>query len=106
MHKAGLRDVQARIGDAVRLLLPPVDTPAKERLFGAICDDGLGHLPSDDDGIGKWKRLLLDRGASENDADAEIRRETERDFDRKGRSYHTVYPGLLTFSFGTVCKEI
>ncbi|MBN1919561.1 MAG: class I SAM-dependent methyltransferase [Verrucomicrobia bacterium] len=106
MHKAGLHHVQARTGDAVRLLLPPIDTPDKERLFSAICNDGLGNLPSDDEGIRKWKQLLLDRGASEAEAEAEIRREIERDFGHKGRSYHTAYPGLLTFSFGTVCRGI
>ena len=41
MHKAGLRSVQARGSDAVRLSFPPLDTPDKERLFTAICDDGL-----------------------------------------------------------------
>ncbi len=105
MHLAGLRDVQARTSDAVRLLFPPVDTPEKERLFRAICDDGFGYCPTDEDGIRKWQARLVEQGVSESDAAAEIQREIDRDFPRKGRQYHTVYAGVLTFSFGTVHKD-
>ncbi|MDY7011673.1 MAG: hypothetical protein SVV80_13130 [Planctomycetota bacterium] len=44
-------------------------------------------------------------GISHEAADKEIQRELDRDFLHKGRDYHTVWPGLLTFSYGTVTKS-
>ena len=43
-------------------------------------------------------------GISEQDAEAEINRELEEDFLNKGSVYHTVYPTLLTWSYGIVRK--
>ncbi len=104
MHKAGLTQVEARISDAVRLVVPPLDTPEKERLFQAICDDGLGSAPTDEAGFAKAVESLKARGVGEAEAAAEIRRKMENDYRRRGRDYHIVQPGLITISFGTVAK--
>ncbi len=42
MHQAGLVDVQARVSDAVRCLLPPLETEYHKKIFKAICDEGYG----------------------------------------------------------------
>jgi hypothetical protein len=47
---------------------------------------------------------LVSRGISEAAATAEIDREIEEDFLNKGAGYHTVYPTLLTWSYGIVQK--
>jgi SAM-dependent methyltransferase len=104
MHQAGLREVEARVSDAVRLSFPPLNTTAKERLFTAICDDGLGVTPADEDGFERAVALLVARGAPKDAAGAELRREIENDYRRRGREYHIVQPGLITVSFGTVSK--
>ncbi len=103
MHHAGLRDVQARISDAVRLSFPPLDTPEKERVFKAICDDGLGG-PADEAAYLNVLSALMARGASEADAAAELRREMTNDYRHRGRDYHIVQPGLMTISYGTVSR--
>jgi hypothetical protein len=105
MHKAGLRDVQARVSDAVRLSFPPLDTPEKEKIFQAMCDDGLGLVPSDEESFRRSVAHLMTRGASEAEAAAELRREMDNDYRHRGRDYHIVAPGLMTISFGTVCKR-
>jgi len=105
MHKAGLRNVEARVSDAVRLSLPPLDTPQKERLFTALCDDGLGVAPADERAFGQAVATLAARGASHEAAAAELRREIENDYRRRGRDYHIIQPGLITISFGTVSKR-
>jgi SAM-dependent methyltransferase len=105
MHQVGLRDVEARLSDAVRLSFPPLDTPAKERLFTAICDDGLGVTPTDEPGFERAVASLMARGASKEAAAAELRREIDNDYRRRGRDYHIVQPGLITISFGTVSKS-
>jgi hypothetical protein len=44
------------------------------------------------------------RGAPREAAAAELRREMANDYRHRGRFYHTVQPGLITISFGTVSK--
>jgi SAM-dependent methyltransferase len=102
MHKAGLHDVQIRVSDAARFLYPPIDTPEKQALFKAICDEGYGRPKPDAKQLAAWQASLMGYGISEQDADAEIARELADDFLNKGRHYHTVYIGLLTWCFGTV----
>jgi SAM-dependent methyltransferase len=105
MHKAGLQDVGARVSDAVRLSFPPLDTPEKERVFTAICDGGLGVVPSDEASFQRAVAQLMERGLAEDEAAGELRREMLNDYRRKGRDYHIVQPGLMTISFGTVRKS-
>jgi SAM-dependent methyltransferase len=104
MHKAGLQDVQARLSDAVRLLFPPVDSEEKENLFRSLCDDGLGWNSGDPAAVAERRNRLVSLGVPESEAGWEIDRERDNDFLHLGRGYHTVCPGLLTFSFGTVKK--
>ena len=105
MHRAGLSNVQARQSDAVRCLFPPLDSEYKHRLFKAICDEGYGQPAPDEAQRARWKANLMGFGISEQAAEAEIDRELEEDFLYKGPDYHTVYPTLLTWSFGVVSKD-
>ncbi len=105
LHKAGLKNVGARISDCVRLLFPPVNTEFKEHLYKGICDEGYGSPKPDEKGKEEWKQHLIRHGISPEDAEKEIQRELDRDFLNNGKSYHTIYPGLLSFSFGTVDKS-
>ncbi len=93
----GLVDVQARISDAVRSVFPPLDTPDKERIFNAICDDGLGAYPS----FRKALASLAALGLTEEEVTTELRREMENAYRTRGRDYHFVQLGLITISFGT-----
>ncbi len=102
MHRMGLENVQARVSDSVALLLPPVDTPEKEEVFQAICSEGLGYQPSDKPEIDRWRQKLIARGVLREKADKEIKRQLERDFLHRGKTYHTVSASAFTFSFGTV----
>jgi ubiquinone/menaquinone biosynthesis C-methylase UbiE len=102
MHKAGLKHIQVRMSDAVRFLFPPMDTDQKNRLFKAICDEGYGQPKPNEEQRVRWKANLMGFGISEEEAEAEITRETDEDFLNKGQQYHTVYASLLTWSFGIV----
>jgi hypothetical protein len=102
MHRAGLKNIQARLSDAVHFLFPPLDSDYKNRLFKAICDQGYGAPAPTDEQIEKWKANLMGYGISGEDAEAEINRELEEDFLNRGGSYHTVYASLLIWSFGVV----
>jgi SAM-dependent methyltransferase len=104
MHKAGLVNVQARQSDAVRCLFPPLDSEYKQRLFKAICHEGYGQPKPDEAGLARWKANIMSYGITEGAAEAEINRELEEDFLNKGPGYHTVYPTLLTWSYGVVSK--
>ncbi|HWQ46224.1 MAG TPA: class I SAM-dependent methyltransferase, partial [Longilinea sp.] len=104
MHAAGLVDIQARLSDAVRVLIPPVDSPEKRQLFKAICDEGYGQVKPTPEQRANWKANLIGMGISEQAAEAEIDRELEEDILTKGENYHTVYASVLTWSFGRVKK--
>ncbi len=105
MHKAGLRNVQARLTDAVRLVLPPIEGDYAEAIFKAICEDGLGQEKPTEEQRAKWKAYMLKHGVSEEAAEREMDRVDSEDFLHRGRDFHTVYPSLLSFSFGTVDKQ-
>jgi SAM-dependent methyltransferase len=104
MHRLGLKNVQARVSDLVSLIIPPADTPESEQVFQAMCSEGLGYQPTDQAEIARWRQVLIKRGVSPEAADKEIKRELERDFLHKGKTYHTVAASVFTFSFGTVEK--
>lgn len=105
MHKAGLKDVGARVSDSVRLLFPPMDSEEKETLFRALCNDGLAASVPDSATRERWIESMTRYGISRADAEHEIERELSRDFANLGGQYHVVYTGLLTFSYGTVRKN-
>ena len=102
LHKAGLKNVQCRVSDAVRPLLPPLDTQYKERLFKALCEEGLDFPSRDEKEIEKRREKLLAHGADPKDVEKQIQMEIDRSFKEKGSEYHTVFTPLLSFSFGTV----
>jgi SAM-dependent methyltransferase len=105
MHKAGLRNIGARISDCVRMILPPIESEYDEAVFRGMCEQGLATDLSTDEARAKLRAFLNKYGVSDEDAEKEIERELAWNFREKGRGYHTVYPGLLSFSFGTVEKE-
>jgi SAM-dependent methyltransferase len=97
MHRAGLKDVQARVSDSVRLLFPPIESEYDEALARAI----YAAEQSDEDRA-KTKAHLVKYGVAEDEAETQLDR--EREWQAKGRDCHTVCAGLLSFSFGTVDK--
>lgn len=106
MHKAGLKNIEARVDDSVRLILPPLDTQYKEAVFRAICDQGYVSSEISDEKRAEWKAGLVKYGISEETAEMEIDTALAQDIPNKGRSYHIVYPMLVSFSFGTVNKSV
>ncbi|MCC7147338.1 MAG: class I SAM-dependent methyltransferase [Phycisphaeraceae bacterium] len=104
LHHAGLKDVACRVTDAVRLLLPPLDSAKDQPFFQAICNEGMGYQPSDAQEIAQWEQRLVSYGVGPAQAQKEVRRELQRDYRHKGPNYHTVWPSLHTFSYGTVVK--
>ncbi len=105
MHRAGLKNVQARVTDCVRLLLPPIEGEYDEAVFRGICDEGLGPKERNEEERAKLKAFYLQHGVSEEDAENDMDRELAWNFREKGREYHTAYPSLMSFSFGTVDKS-
>ena len=103
MQRAGLINIGARMTDAVRCLLPPIDTEEKEHLLASLVADGLAH-PVDATREAEMHRRFADRGFSREEAEGQIRRErylADR-FAEGSSGYHVVSPLLMTFSFGEV----
>lgn len=105
MHKAGLTNIGARISDAVRLIFAPVESEEEEALFQAICHEGYGSPLSPDEIREKGTAYLTRFGIPPEEAAQEIEREITRDFAARGRGFHTVFPGMMSWSFGTVDRH-
>ena len=104
MEKAGLKNIGCRISDCVTCLFPSMDEQKKKRIFEALCKEGLA-LPENFKEIKKqWQERLLSHGVSSEDIEKQMAFELKLDFRKKGKSYHTVFPEIFTWSYGTVEK--
>jgi ubiquinone/menaquinone biosynthesis C-methylase UbiE len=105
MEKARLKNIGCRMSDCVIYLSPSMKEPEKTQTFEALCKEGLA-LPENVGKIkGKWRDRLLGHGVRPEDAERHINNELELDFRNKGKNYHTVFPAVLTWSYGTVEKN-
>lgn len=102
MAEAGLKDVEARVSDAVRLSFPPIDTPEKARVLQAILDDGQGGYPADDAALERTVAAFVAAGAGEAESRAELRRQMANDYRRTLATHHAAIAGLMTISYGRV----
>lgn len=104
MHQAGLKNIGARVSDCVRLVLPPIEDEFDEAVFRAMCEDGLGLPEPTEEQRANQKAFMVKHGVSEDKAEKVIQWEASQHFRARGRDYHTAYPSMLSFSFGTVDK--
>jgi 2-polyprenyl-3-methyl-5-hydroxy-6-metoxy-1,4-benzoquinol methylase len=100
MDRAGLKDIGCRISDCAVCLFPTMEESEKKRLFDALCNEGLGS-PMEPD----WDSKMLSHGVNPNDIKAMKDLLVKEDFVNKGLNYHTVFPGMMVWSFGTKTKH-
>ena len=103
LHHAGLVDVGARVTDAVRCCLPPLDTAEKNERYEALRADGLGGVVGKEEAR-RMRERFLERGFSAEEAEEEICRAKHQaeQFAGSGRDFHIVSPLVMMFSFGRV----
>ena len=105
MHKAGLKNIGCRISDCVTYLFPSMEPQKKKQLHEALCNEGLALPENFEDTKKQWRDRLSSHGISAKEIETQMSLELKLDFRNKGQSYHTVFPGMLTWSYGTVDKE-
>jgi ubiquinone/menaquinone biosynthesis C-methylase UbiE len=104
MERAGLKNIGCRMSDRVNYLSPSLDEADKEKLFEAFCTSGLA-LPDDFQAERpKIREYLLGHGVLPEDIETCFASQVEMDFKNRGKTYHTLYPELATWSYGTVEK--
>ena len=82
-----------------------MEAEAKKQLHEALCNEGLA-LPENFKEVRQEREdRLFSYGISQKEIDTQLNMELELDFRNKGDSYHTAFPGLLTWSYGTVEKD-
>ena len=104
MHKAGLKNIGCRISDCVTYLFPSMEPQTRKRLHEALCNEGLALPEQFEERKIQLRDKLLSHGISAEEIETLMSFELELDFRNKGESYHTVFPGLMTWSYGTVKK--
>ncbi len=106
LHRAGLKNIGARLTDVARCLFPPLDTDEEEQLYQSFRADGLGHA-LDTEREEKMRARFAERGFSQEEIEEQIQREKHlaESFEQHGRDYHIVFPLAMMFSFGEVDKS-
>ncbi len=102
LHQKGLTDIQARFSDKINLHFPPMDNPEKERLIEGICTEGYGYGRLPEEEIKRRTDKLLSLGLDKEEIAIELEREMTRDIPSNGKNWHIVYPGCLSWVWGTV----
>lgn len=104
MEKAGLKNIGCRISDHVTCLFPSMEEEERNRLHELLCKEGLA-LPDDFEAKKQdWIDRLAGYGVNREDITTQITNEIEMDFQNRGQEYFTAFPGLMTWSYGTVVK--
>ena len=81
------------------------ERPKKKQLHEALCNEGLALPEQSEEMKTQWRDRLLNYGISAKEIENQMSLELELDFRNKGDSYHTVFPGLLAWSYGTVDRD-
>lgn len=105
LHQAGLINVQARLSDCVKLLLPPLDNQEKLNLYESLGKDGFAS-EFNDEIIAKKLKYLTEFGFSDEEAKDFIEKDrylTEQ-YKTQGKSFHLTFAAAMTYSFGQVNK--
>ena len=105
LRQAGVVDVQCRLSDCVPCYLPgDSDDEHRARVYEAISGEGYG-VPLDEleSVISRYVEYGIEREVAEQYV-RHLRRQIS-DFIENGPTYDIVYPGMISFSFGTVRKS-
>jgi ubiquinone/menaquinone biosynthesis C-methylase UbiE len=104
MDRAGLKDIGCRMDDRVTMLLPSMDSEEKKKVFEALCISGLALPENFKEKQTEMREKFLSYGISPEDIERQFENEEQMDFRHNGLSYHTMYPELATWAYGTVVK--
>ncbi len=75
-------------------------------MLAAILDDGLGGHPTDEASFQRAMASLVENGADEAEAAAELRRQMANDYRRTAAGYHIVQPAVMAISYGRVASRV
>ena len=104
LHREGLLDIGCRLSDCVRCHLPGSGSPEElRRMEEAMSLEGYGN-PIDEARMQEIVETYVRYGISEDDAVryAHHLRSHIADFIENGEHYDIVYPGMMSFAWGTV----
>jgi ubiquinone/menaquinone biosynthesis C-methylase UbiE len=104
MDKLGFKDIGCRIDDRVTMLFPSMPRAEKEQIFEALCISGLALPENYKEMQAAARERFLGYGIKEEDIDKQFENEEKMDFRHQGMGYHTMYPELATWAYGTVQK--
>jgi len=100
MSQLGLRNVECRVSDKVNFLDPNMEPSSKNRLYGALVEEGLGANPGNED---EFLTRLMNRGLTMEEARAQY--EAELFFSKAiGNESFLTYAPNMKITFGTVIR--
>ena len=101
-QRLGLENIQARITDSVRCILPPLETDAQRTLFQAVRSEM--PAPISEQAAEAIRGRFETLGLTREEADQQIRHERRHaeEFAARGEQLHTVMPQMMFFCSGLV----
>jgi ubiquinone/menaquinone biosynthesis C-methylase UbiE len=105
MDKLGLKNIGCRIDDRVTILFPSLPPAEKAQIFEALCISGLALPENYPAGRAQVRERLLGYGIAPEEIAKVLEFEEKMDFRHKGKGYHTLYPELAAWAYGTVVKQ-
>ena len=101
-QRLGLENIQARITDSVRCVLPPLETDAQRSLFQAVRSE----MPSaiSEETAEAIRHRFEAIGLTRDEADQQIANEGRQaeEFAARGEQLHTVMPQMMLFCSGMI----
>jgi SAM-dependent methyltransferase len=101
-QRLGLENIQARITDSVRCVLPPLETDAQRSVFQAVRSEM--PAPISEETAEAIRTRFEAIGLTREEADQQIRNEQRQaeEFASRGEQLHTVMPQMMLFCSGVV----
>ena len=104
MARNNIKNIQARISDAVRIILADEKNEEQDSIYKSLQSDGFGTEPNDEQKAGKinW---FMELGFSREEATEYLEKEIKLNEIFRNRSdLNMVYAAAMTFCFGNVIK--
>jgi SAM-dependent methyltransferase len=101
-QQLGLKNIQARMTDSVRCVLPPLESAEQKSMFEAVRSEMPQGISEEVAEVIRARFAAAGLTRSEADQQIQNERRQAEEFSRRGETLHTVMPQMMLFCSGRV----